>query len=114
MLAELVAGGGDGDPAAIAAAQGFEAMDDRRPRRRPSTQAIAANPADVGALRRRARTRCVGALVGAVMKATKGQADGKAVTAALLQDAAPARPERRDVTFVTFNTKRLRFPTRTS
>ena len=55
------------------------------PWRRPSTQAIAAEPAPRGTSTSAARTRSLGALVGAVMKATKGQADGKAVTA-LLQE----------------------------
>ena len=80
VLAELVANGG-GDAAAIAAAKGFEAMDtgaldglvDR---------AIADLP-DVWAKFAGGEGKAMGALVGAVMKASRGQADGKAVTALL-------------------------------
>jgi aspartyl-tRNA(Asn)/glutamyl-tRNA(Gln) amidotransferase subunit B len=80
VLAELVAGGG-GDAAAIADAKGFRALD-------TSTleslvdDAIAANP---GAWEkyRAGEDKAVGALVGAVMKASRGQADGGAVTAIL-------------------------------
>ena len=77
-----------GDPAAIAAAKGFEAMDAgeleparRRGHRRPTRR--------VGRSSAPARTRrgAAPAFVGAVMKATKGQADGKAVTALLRQRA---------------------------
>jgi aspartyl-tRNA(Asn)/glutamyl-tRNA(Gln) amidotransferase subunit B len=80
VLAELVANGG-GDPAAIAKARGFEAMD-------ASTleslvdAAIGANAAAwdkyCGG-----EERALGALVGAVMKASRGRADGAAVTALL-------------------------------
>ena len=81
MLAELVANGG-GDAAAIAAAKGFEAMDTgaleragrRGHRRAARTRGRSSAPAT---------TRRMGALVGAVMKSSKGKADGKAVTAIL-------------------------------
>ena len=81
MLAELVAAGGDGDPAAIAAAKGFEAMDTGALEAAVDA-AIAAQP---GAWAKycAGEDKVAGALVGAVMKATKGQADGKAVTALL-------------------------------
>jgi aspartyl-tRNA(Asn)/glutamyl-tRNA(Gln) amidotransferase subunit B len=80
VLAELVAAGG-GDPAAIAAAKGFEAMD-RGALESLVDEAIAANPA---AWEKFAggEDKALGALVGAVMKASRGQADGAAVTASL-------------------------------
>ena len=77
VLADLVANGG-GDPAAIAAARGFEAMD---------TSALegfvdAAIAADPDAWQKfcGGDGKAMGALVGLVMKASKGQADGKLVT----------------------------------
>ena len=82
VLAELVADGGDADPEAIAAAKGFEAMDTARPRRRHRRGHRRATRRS-GSATSRARTRWPALFVGAVMKATKGQADGKAVTAAL-------------------------------
>ncbi len=81
MLAELVADGGDADPEAIAAAKGFEAMDTAA-LDAAIDEAIAANP-PVWERYLAGEDKMVGALVGAVMKATKNQADGKAVTAAL-------------------------------
>ena len=80
VLAELVAAGG-GDPAAIAAAKGFEAMDTGEVERMVD-EAIAAQP-DAWEKYCRGEGKAMGALVGAVMKASKGQADGKAVTALL-------------------------------
>jgi aspartyl-tRNA(Asn)/glutamyl-tRNA(Gln) amidotransferase subunit B len=81
VLSELVASGGD--PAAIAKAKGFEAMD---------TDSLAvvvdkaiADNADVWAKVLAGNDKAVGAITGAVMKATKGQADGKAVAALLEQ-----------------------------
>ena len=44
---------------------------------------IAAQPGGVGALPRRASDKLAGFFIGQVMKATKGQADGKAVVAEL-------------------------------
>jgi aspartyl-tRNA(Asn)/glutamyl-tRNA(Gln) amidotransferase subunit B len=79
VLAEMVAGGGD--PVSIAAAKGFEAMDTSALEAMVD-EAIAAQPAAwdkyCGG-----EDKAVGALVGAIMKASKGQADGKAVTALL-------------------------------
>ena len=80
VLAELVAGGG-GDAAAIAAAKGFEAMDTGALETLVE-DAIAANPA-AWEKYRAGEDKAVGALVGAVMKASRGQADGAAVTAFL-------------------------------
>lgn len=80
VLAEMVAAGG-GDPTAIAAAKGFEAMDTSALEAMVD-EAIAAQPAAWEKFCN-GEDKAVGALVGAVMKASKGQADGKAVTAIL-------------------------------
>jgi aspartyl-tRNA(Asn)/glutamyl-tRNA(Gln) amidotransferase subunit B len=80
VLAELVEHGG-GDAAAIAAAKGFEAMDTSALDALVD-EAIAAQPA-AWEKYLAGEEKAVGALVGAVMKASKGQADGKAVTAIL-------------------------------
>jgi aspartyl-tRNA(Asn)/glutamyl-tRNA(Gln) amidotransferase subunit B len=81
VLADIVASGGDADPAVIAAAKGFEAMDTSALEGAVDA-AVAANGAAwkkyVGG-----DDKVAGALVGAVMRATKGKADGKAVTALL-------------------------------
>jgi aspartyl-tRNA(Asn)/glutamyl-tRNA(Gln) amidotransferase subunit B len=79
VLAEMVAGGGD--PVAIAAAKGFEAMDSSALEALVD-QTITELP-DVWAKFCAGEGKAAGALVGAVMKASKGQADGKAVTALL-------------------------------
>ena len=81
VVAELVAAGGDGAPAAIAAAKGFEAMDTSALAAAVDA-AVAAQPA-AWAKFLAGDDKVTGAFVGAVMKATKGQADGKAVTALL-------------------------------
>lgn len=80
ILAEIVANGG-GDPTAIAAAKGFEALD-------TSVlvaivdSAIADQP-EAWAKYCAGEERALGALVGAVMKSSQGKADGKAVTSLL-------------------------------
>jgi aspartyl-tRNA(Asn)/glutamyl-tRNA(Gln) amidotransferase subunit B len=80
VLADLVANGG-GDAAVVAKAKGFEAMDTDALERLVD-DAIAANH---GAWEKYAagEDKAVGALVGAVMKASRGRADGGAVTALL-------------------------------
>jgi aspartyl-tRNA(Asn)/glutamyl-tRNA(Gln) amidotransferase subunit B len=80
VLAELLANGG-GDPAAIAAARGFEAMSEDS---LSSTVAevIAANPDEWARYCEgddTDRKKLGGFFTGKVMKATKGQANGKAV-----------------------------------
>lgn len=80
VLAELVAAGG-GDPAAIAAAKGFEALDTSALEAMVD-EAIAAQ-SDAWVKYCNGEDKALGALVGAVMKASKGKADGKAVTAIL-------------------------------
>jgi aspartyl-tRNA(Asn)/glutamyl-tRNA(Gln) amidotransferase subunit B len=88
VLGDLVEAGGDGDPAAIAAERGFQAMakDDLLD---AVDAAIAAQPS-AWEKYRAGEEKAAGALVGAVMKATKGQADGKAVTALLRSRRAEA------------------------
>jgi aspartyl-tRNA(Asn)/glutamyl-tRNA(Gln) amidotransferase subunit B len=85
VLQELVAGGGD--PAAIAAAKGFEAMDDSA-LVAVVDQLIAENP-DAFQRYQDGDQKVTGFFVGQVMKATQGKADGKAVTR-LLQERATA------------------------
>ncbi len=80
VLAELAAGGG-GDARAIAAAKGFEAMDASELETMVDA-AIAAQP-EAWAKYCSGEGKALGALVGAVMKESRGQADGKAVTALL-------------------------------
>jgi aspartyl-tRNA(Asn)/glutamyl-tRNA(Gln) amidotransferase subunit B len=80
VLAELVAVGG-GDATAIAKAKGFEAMDSGALEALVD-DAIAAN-AGAWEKYRGGEDKAGGALVGAVMKASRGQADGGAVTAIL-------------------------------
>ena len=87
VVADLVAAGGDGDPAAIAAAKGFEAMDSSALVGAVEA-AIAAQP-EAWAKFLAGDDKVAGAFVGSVMKATKGKADGKAVTA-LLQERRAA------------------------
>ena len=82
VLAEIVANDG-GDAEAIAAAKGFEAMDSSELESMVD-DAIAAQP-DAWAKFCAGEGKAMGALVGAVMKASRGQADGKAVTALLEQ-----------------------------
>ncbi len=85
VLAELVANGG-GDAEAIAAAKGFEAMETSALEALVD-QAIAAQP-DAWAKYCAGEGKAMGALVGAVMKASQGKADGKLVTALLEQRKA--------------------------
>jgi len=82
ILAELIANGG-GDAAAIAAAKGFEAIDTSA-LEAVVDQAIA-QQADAWAKFCAGDAKAMGAIVGAVMKATQGKADGKIVTALLNQ-----------------------------
>ena len=80
VLAEIVAAGG-GDAAAIAKSKGFEAMD-TGVLEKMVDDAIAADP-DAWAKFCAGEGKAMGALVGMVMKASRGKADGKAVTALL-------------------------------
>jgi len=80
VLAELLSNGG-GDAAAIATAKGFEAMD-ASALEALVDEALAAQPA-AWAKYCDGEEKAVGAIVGHIMKASKGQADGKAVSAIL-------------------------------
>lgn len=80
ILAEIVEKGG-GDPEEIAKTHGFEAMDYSSVEAMVDA-AIAAQP-DAWAKYCSGEEKAVGALVGSVMKASKGKADGKIVTALL-------------------------------
>jgi aspartyl-tRNA(Asn)/glutamyl-tRNA(Gln) amidotransferase subunit B len=89
VLADMVDSGDD--PAAIAKAKGFEAMG-ADALGAVVDETIAANPEQWQRFvdgDDKARGKLTGFFVGQVMKATKGQADGKAVTA-LLRDRASA------------------------
>jgi aspartyl-tRNA(Asn)/glutamyl-tRNA(Gln) amidotransferase subunit B len=79
VLAEMVAGGGD--PDAIAAEKGFEAMDSSELEGLVDGL-IEAHPAEWQRFCE-GDGKITGFFVGQVMKATRGQADGKAVTALL-------------------------------
>ncbi len=82
VLADLVANNG-GDAAALAAAKGFEAMDSSALEGLVDA-AIAADP-DAWQKFCAGDGKAMGALVGLVMKSSKGKADGKLVTALLNQ-----------------------------
>nr|MDQ3306627.1 Asp-tRNA(Asn)/Glu-tRNA(Gln) amidotransferase subunit GatB [Actinomycetota bacterium] len=84
VLAELVAHGGD--PATVATALGYEAMAGDELAAAVG-EAIAANP-DAWARYLAGDAKVTGFFVGQVMRATKGQADGKAVTALLQERSA--------------------------
>jgi aspartyl-tRNA(Asn)/glutamyl-tRNA(Gln) amidotransferase subunit B len=87
VLAEMVASGDD--PAAIAKAKGFEAMGSGAVEALVD-EAIAAHPDEWQRYVEgddKARGKLTGFFVGQIMKASKGQADGKAVTALLRQRA---------------------------
>ncbi len=88
VLAEMVASGGS--PSEIATAKGFEAMG-ADATAAALDQVIAANTDEWARYREgddRARGKLTGFFVGQVMKATKGQANGKEVTALLRQRAS--------------------------
>ena len=84
VLAELVARG-SGDPAAIAAELGFEAMS-ADSLAAVVDEVVAANPEEWARYRggdEKDRKKLAGFFTGLIMKATRGQADGKAVAAEL-------------------------------
>jgi len=82
ILAEILANGG-GDAAAIAQAKGFEALDTSA--LESVVDRVIAEQADAWAKFCAGDGKAMGAIVGAVMKATQGKADGKLVTALLNQ-----------------------------
>jgi aspartyl-tRNA(Asn)/glutamyl-tRNA(Gln) amidotransferase subunit B len=69
---------GEGDPEQVVAARGLEVVSDEGALGAAVDEAIAAAP-DVAAKVRGGKTAAAGALVGAVMKATRGQADAQVV-----------------------------------
>ena len=69
---------GEGDPEAVAAARGLEVVSDDSALLKAVDEALAANP-DVADKIRGGKVQAAGAIVGAVMKATLGQADAKRV-----------------------------------
>jgi aspartyl-tRNA(Asn)/glutamyl-tRNA(Gln) amidotransferase subunit B len=75
---------GEGDPAAVMAARGLEVVSDSGALTAAVDEAIAANP-DIAAKIRDGKVAAAGALVGAVMKTTRGQADAKAVRDLILE-----------------------------
>jgi aspartyl-tRNA(Asn)/glutamyl-tRNA(Gln) amidotransferase subunit B len=84
VLGELLAAGG-GDPGAIAAAKGFEAMSEDS-LAATVADAVAAHPAEWARYQDGddgERKKLSGLFIGDVMRATRGQADGKAVQAEL-------------------------------
>jgi aspartyl-tRNA(Asn)/glutamyl-tRNA(Gln) amidotransferase subunit B len=74
---------GEGDPPDIMAARGLEVVSDTGALAAAVDAAIAANP-DIAAKVRDGKVAAAGALVGAVMKTTRGQADAKAVRELIL------------------------------
>ncbi|MEK7411267.1 MAG: Asp-tRNA(Asn)/Glu-tRNA(Gln) amidotransferase subunit GatB, partial [Actinomycetota bacterium] len=80
ILAEIVANGG-GDPMAIAASFGFEALDTSA--LTAIVESVIADQTDAWAKYCAGEDKALGALVGAVMKSSQGKADGKAATALL-------------------------------
>ena len=69
---------GEGDPEVVAAARGLEVVSDDSALLAAVDEALAANP-DVADKIRGGKVQAAGAIVGAVMKATRGQADAKRV-----------------------------------
>ncbi|GAB1694040.1 Asp-tRNA(Asn)/Glu-tRNA(Gln) amidotransferase subunit GatB [Krasilnikovia sp. M28-CT-15] len=74
---------GEGDPAAVMAARGLEVVSDTGALTAAVDEAIAAHP-DIAAKIRDGKVAAAGALVGAVMKTTRGQADAKTVRELIL------------------------------
>ena len=81
ILADIVSAGG-GDAVALAAARGFEAMDELA--LVGLVEEVIASQAEAWSKFCAGEDKAMGALVGAVMKASQGKADGKAVTALLM------------------------------
>ena len=75
---------GEGSPDEVVAARGLAVVSDEGALTKAIDEAIAANP-DVVAKIRGGKTPAVGVLVGAVMKATRGQADAARVRELILQ-----------------------------
>ena len=78
---------GEGDPEAVAAARGLEVVSDDSALLAAVDEALAANP-DVADKIRGGKVQAAGAIVGAVMKATRGQADAKRVRELVMERVA--------------------------
>jgi aspartyl-tRNA(Asn)/glutamyl-tRNA(Gln) amidotransferase subunit B len=74
---------GEGSPSEVMAARGLEVVSDTGALEAAVTDAITANP-EVAEKIRSGKVAAAGVLVGAVMKATRGQADAKAVRALII------------------------------
>jgi aspartyl-tRNA(Asn)/glutamyl-tRNA(Gln) amidotransferase subunit B len=74
---------GEGDPGAVMAARGLEVVSDTGALTAAVDEAIAANPQIADKIRD-GKVAAAGALVGAVMKTTRGQADAKTVRELIL------------------------------
>ncbi|HEX2131764.1 MAG TPA: Asp-tRNA(Asn)/Glu-tRNA(Gln) amidotransferase subunit GatB [Actinophytocola sp.] len=75
---------GEGEPDAVVAARGLEVVSDDSALYAAVDEALAAQP-DVADKIRGGKVQAAGAIVGAVMKATKGQADAKRVRELILE-----------------------------
>jgi aspartyl-tRNA(Asn)/glutamyl-tRNA(Gln) amidotransferase subunit B len=75
---------GEGDPDAVVAGRGLVLVSDDGPLLAAIDEALAANP-DVADKIREGKVQAAGAIVGAVMKTTKGQADAAKVRALLFE-----------------------------
>ena len=75
---------GEGDPDEIVEARGLAVVSDEGALTAAVDEAIAANP-DVAAKIRDGKVAAAGVLVGAVMKATRGQADAARVRELILE-----------------------------
>ncbi|MFI5931429.1 Asp-tRNA(Asn)/Glu-tRNA(Gln) amidotransferase subunit GatB [Actinoplanes sp. NPDC051494] len=78
---------GEGDPADVMKSRGLEVVSDTGALQTAVDEAIAANP-DIAAKIRDGKVAAAGALVGAVMKTTRGQADAKTVRELILATLA--------------------------
>jgi aspartyl-tRNA(Asn)/glutamyl-tRNA(Gln) amidotransferase subunit B len=79
---------GEGDPDAVVAARGLAVVSDDSALGAAVDEAIAANP-DIADKVRAGRVAAAGALVGAVMKATRGQADAARARELILERLTP-------------------------
>jgi aspartyl-tRNA(Asn)/glutamyl-tRNA(Gln) amidotransferase subunit B len=75
---------GEGSPSEVMAARGLGVVSDTGALQTAVDEAIAANP-DIAAKIRDGKVAAAGALVGAVMKTTRGQADAKTVRDLILE-----------------------------
>jgi len=75
---------GEGDPEAVSAARGLEVVSDDGALLAAVDQALADNP-DVAEKIRGGKVQAAGAIVGAVMRATRGQADARRVRELIME-----------------------------